>query len=494
MKLFQLILITLLSGFIRGQETKNEITITGNITGKIPAKIDYTLPIDGINYFGFKNSVQPDSVGEFHIKLAVDRACFIELSNVYDSYGTIIVEPGMDYNVLISTQDKTNMFKVKCKNKEGQDLYNQTTNRSMITGHFESEARQYSKDSIPSQIKQNIKSNKEAEISKYRRLLKANVISEGFYNLVRTDREYFYAGVQGSVAFINYLFSDRGQNNLDKKEYSELWKEIFKSYPPSNPELLRSPWFFYYTQNYLRYKELIEGPKDSEPLSEINKRGLLNTHYIQIAKEYLSGKQLEYYYAAHIYYEAINKNYEKELITLFEQFKKDYPTSSYTRFIEPEITQIIAFQKKQNESLNENIHFLDNPDKINSLKEAVKELKGERFYVDVWATWCGPCKKEFEYNDKLYTLLKSKGMTMLYLSVDKDDRKEQWGEMIKYYELKGYHIRVNDKFQTDLENLRGNDTFGIPWHILTDGEGNIIKKYVSGPSDIKDLERQLNEN
>jgi hypothetical protein len=83
---------------------------------------------------------------------------------------------------------------------------------------------------------------------------------------------------------------------------------------------------------------------------------------------------------------------------------------------------------------------------------------------------------------------------MLYLSVDREERKETWREMIKYYELEGNHIMVNEKLRDDLVNLRGNDSFGIPWHILTDGVGNIIVKYAGSPSDIQNLEKQLNEN
>ena len=66
--------------------------------------------------------------------------------------------------------------------------------------------------------------------------------------------------------------------------------------------------------------------------------------------------------------------------------------------------------------------------------------------------------------------------------------------MINYYDLEGYHIRVNEKLYTDLKDLRGDDSFSIPWHILIDNNGNIIKKYVSGPSKIEKLKEQLNEN
>jgi thiol-disulfide isomerase/thioredoxin len=489
-----LIFVILQAGCVSHQEAPTETTITGKITGKIPDRIEYTLPINGVSYFGFENSVQPDSLGDFEITLAVDSACFIEFSNGYDAFGTVIAEPGMNYTLLIDTENTENKFNIECENKAGQQLYNQNTNRSMITGHFEEESRKYRNDSILSEIKQSIKQSEESEMAEYRELLNAKVISADFYKLVSTDRSYFYAGAQTSIAFINYLLSERAQNILDEQEYTNLWNDALQSYPISNPDLMRSPWFFYYIQSYLRYKELIEDNTDVNTLSEIRKQGLIHTHNINLAEKYLTGKQLEYYCAAYIYYEAVNKNYEEELIALFEQFKKDYPASGYTPFIESEIIPIVTFHKKQNETLNEGIHILDNAENINSLKEAVKGLKANRVYVDVWASWCGPCKKEFQHNEKLYELLKNKEVTMLYLSVDKEERKETWLEMIKYYELEGYHIRVNDKLRNDLLNLRGNDAFGIPWHILTDGDGNIIIKYASSPSDIQNLEKQLNKD
>lgn len=221
---------------------------------------------------------------------------------------------------------------------------------------------------------------------------------------------------------------------------------------------------------------------------------MIHTHNIELAKTYLSGKQLEYYYAAYLYMEAINKNYEKELVTLFEQFDKAYPSSEFTHFIESEIIPIITFHRKQNEALNDNTHILDDAENINSLKEAVKKLKSEKVYVDIWATWCGPCKREFKHNSKLYELLKNENTAILYVSIDKDERAEKWMEMMKYYQLEGYHIRANNKLMDDLRCLRGEDSFGIPWHILTDGDGNIITKYVSGPSEIQYLEKQLKEN
>lgn len=43
------------------------------------------------------------------------------------------------------------------------------------------------------------------------------------------------------------------------------------------------------------------------------------------------------------------------------------------------------------------------------MKELLEKLEGNKYYVDVWATWCGPCIEEFKHNKDLNAVLKSKG-------------------------------------------------------------------------------------
>ena len=78
MKLYQLILLVLTTGFISCQKGHNKTTITGKIVGEIPEIIEYTIPLNGISFFGFEDSVQPDSSGNFQIELEIEKPCFIE--------------------------------------------------------------------------------------------------------------------------------------------------------------------------------------------------------------------------------------------------------------------------------------------------------------------------------------------------------------------------------------------------------------------------------
>lgn len=287
MKQLQFLLILLFSGIILGQGKKNEIKIIGKITGQIPESIEYTLPFKSICYFGFEKAIKPDALGNFQIILSINTPSFIELSNGYKAYGTIIAEPGMNYTVSINTELKDKNFSIESKNAAAQALYNQIDTRSMIAGegHFEIDSRKYRKDSIPSEIKAKIEHSREIELAPFKELLNKKLISKDFFNLVYTDRDYFYKGIQGSVAFVNYLKENEKQNTLTKEAYTQLWKDIFQSNPITNPELLRSPWFYYYIENYLRYNELIIDATSIATLSELNKQGLVHTHNINYAKK-----------------------------------------------------------------------------------------------------------------------------------------------------------------------------------------------------------------
>ena len=107
---------------------------------------------------------------------------------------------------------------------------------------------------------------------------------------------------------------------------------------------------------------------------------------------------------------------------------------------------------------------------------SLTSFKGDLVYVDVWATWCGPCKAEIPSLQKLETDYHGKDIT--FMSVSVDTNKEDWEKMVAEKELGGVQLWADgwSKITKDYA------IFGIPRFMLFDNEGNVISTNAPRPS------------
>lgn len=120
---------------------------------------------------------------------------------------------------------------------------------------------------------------------------------------------------------------------------------------------------------------------------------------------------------------------------------------------------------------------------------SISDLNGKYAYIDVWATWCGPCKAEIPALKELEKDYHGKNIQFVSMSID-DDRshkgswelaKQDWKDMVADKELGGIQIFAPEgwksKFITDYK------INGIPRFILIDPNGNIVDASAPRPSD-----------
>lgn len=115
----------------------------------------------------------------------------------------------------------------------------------------------------------------------------------------------------------------------------------------------------------------------------------------------------------------------------------------------------------------------------------LSSLFGKVLYIDVWATWCGPCRSEIPYLAKLVEHYKGNDNIMI-LSVSVDRDKEDWVKMIseekpawaQYWLDETSHKEFGEKM-----NIRY-----IPRFIIVDKDGKIYDGDAARPSDEKIIE------
>lgn len=160
--------------------------------------------------------------------------------------------------------------------------------------------------------------------------------------------------------------------------------------------------------------------------------------------------------------------------------------------------QLIQFLKSNYEQQHETLSILgrgkpspkfDYPD-INGKNVSLDDLKGKYVYVDVWATWCGPCKYEIPYLKEIEVEYEDKNIAFVGLSIDTQENKDKWKKMVAERQLKGVQVLAdkdwNSKFIQDYRIT------GIPRFILIDPNGNIVSHDAPRPSN-PELKKLFNE-
>jgi len=133
----------------------------------------------------------------------------------------------------------------------------------------------------------------------------------------------------------------------------------------------------------------------------------------------------------------------------------------------------------------------DNYENYDGSKTSLKDLRGKYVYIDVWATWCAPCKAEIPYLKMLENDFHNKNIQFVSISVDKQNAHDTWKNMVKEKELKGLQLFADNNFESKFIQEYGINA--IPRFILIDPNGKIVDADAARPSSkaIKDLFKKL---
>jgi thiol-disulfide isomerase/thioredoxin len=121
-------------------------------------------------------------------------------------------------------------------------------------------------------------------------------------------------------------------------------------------------------------------------------------------------------------------------------------------------------------------------------KTKLEDFKGKYVYVDVWATWCGPCRAEIPSLKKIEEKYHGKNIEFVSISVDVAKDHDKWKAFVTDKSLGGVQLFADKDWNSDFMVQYG--VTSIPRFILIDPSGKIVKSDANRPSD-PELQKQL---
>lgn len=113
-------------------------------------------------------------------------------------------------------------------------------------------------------------------------------------------------------------------------------------------------------------------------------------------------------------------------------------------------------------------------------KTKLEDLRGKYVYIDVWATWCGPCRAEIPHLKKVEEKYHGKNIEFVSISVDTDKDYDKWKKFVTEKQLGGIQLFADKNWNSDFIKAFGIDS--IPRFILIGPDGKVIKADAPRPS------------
>lgn len=123
---------------------------------------------------------------------------------------------------------------------------------------------------------------------------------------------------------------------------------------------------------------------------------------------------------------------------------------------------------------------------------SLKDLRGKYVYIDVWATWCGPCKYEIPHLQKLEKDYHGKNIHFVSISIDNEKDHDKWKNMVNEESLGGIQLLADKEWKSQF--VQDYMINGIPRFILLDPEGKVVHNNAARPSseEIREIFKELN--
>lgn len=116
-----------------------------------------------------------------------------------------------------------------------------------------------------------------------------------------------------------------------------------------------------------------------------------------------------------------------------------------------------------------------------TLKTILKKNQGKVVLINLWATWCVPCREEFPDLIKLYGKYRSRGLELILISVDFAEQRSQVEAFLKENGVTfPTYINAEKSYEGLIDFLAPDWIGGFPTTFVIDRKGRLIRSLVGG--------------
>jgi thiol-disulfide isomerase/thioredoxin len=435
-----------------------EVFVSPN-TATLKLKVDTTLQLSKIELVknkpyqaDFAKSIKLNNEGTGLLDVEIGGQSFYELK-IGNRTLPIYLKAGKTIGVIVDSIDEKGIVFIGDLSKENQWLQNQTNESLAI---------------IPDSI---LISNEDAD--EYSALVTQNILStlddsfdSEFRQLIAKKEN-----CQANRRLINY-YTDLDNLSVDSAfVVDELLlndTELFGLYE------YRKFIFEYFEQQANSELSNIAIAKTDGKLIDYyhNKYGLVD--------ELFDNEQIANFLKTDVIFEAITQLGNISVNPLVRHFQNEVNYKPFQKTINAKYKSTIAPQKGALAPSISGVTF--SGEEFN-----LEDYRGQYVYIFTWATWCGPCKVELPYYERMIEDYENENIMFVGISVDKD--KKKWTESFFYDNYPGLQVIVPGDWKSPF--VKDYNMTSIPQFILINPDGEIEELNAERPT--KYVKAQLSQ-
>lgn len=426
-----LIILNCLIVFATNAQTVGFVKLKGQLKG-----FNNQVDVEDISAFQFllppnaNNMILPDSTGRFSVKLKISKPNYYRIGR-----NILYLSPGDDMEIFI---DRSNP-----KNSTFKGI-GAIANNYLRNTPFPKEASfMKGGENVKESPEKTLLLIEEAAKLREQELAAIKQLTPEFRRLemgrIKADLINSYIGGDFYIAYM-----------LKLKDEAE--KEFAEKYPK-----MIAP----------KIKALSKNFTDASLLQLVVYRDVAN-EVIKAGGKPADIQQIKDYYTASAMVKKMQKESDKQLLANFKTEIAALKTPSYQTAANQMLSYLMAFGKGD-QAVDFMVVTADGK-KVN-----LSSLKGKVIYVDLWATWCGPCMQEMPAYEKLKQKYAA-NPEVAFVSLSIDDSEVLWKESLAQRKADGHQWMINRA------KLQSYNIVSIPRSLLIDKNFKMVEMNAPMPS------------